>query len=134
MGRAAPWDGCDREDNNRVGGLPSACRVLYETPYQAAVRLAHWSVFYEVDLSVRCTLAKVDQNELSLKEWLDLVYVFLLDELSGGFNPRFETRRHLDDQLVEPFIVEEDEERPGSQTEDEARKAKEAALLAQGRD
>lgn len=60
------------------------------------------------------------------------MYVFLLDELSGGFSARFETRRHLDDQLVEPFIA--DEERPGSQTEDEARKAKEAALLAQGRD
>jgi len=63
------------------------------------------------------------------------VYVFLLDELSGGFNTRSEVRGDLNGQLNAPFIVSNDDDIvPGAITKEQDRKAKEAAILAQGRD
>ena len=64
------------------------------------------------------------------------MYVFLLDELSGGLNARFEIRKDLDDQLDRPFVVsdEDEDERPGVVTKTQDRKAKEEIILERWRE
>ena len=63
------------------------------------------------------------------------MYVFLLDELSGGFNTRFDVRKDLDEQVNMRFVVADgDVVLPGSVTKTEDRKMKEAAILDRWRE
>ncbi len=63
------------------------------------------------------------------------MYVFLIDELSGGFASRSEVRKDFDATLTKFFVVDDElEDLPGVMTRTQERKAKEEAILEKWRD
>jgi hypothetical protein len=58
------------------------------------------------------------------------VYSYFVDDQASGFTSRIEGRKHLDEQLLAPFIVAERSETPGTMTKEESDRARQEKLRA----